>query len=366
MGAFGALDPSSNLGRAIIINNNANADSANGVVSNKKKVYVTRRILEPALSILSRECQVMLNKKPSPPSRKEILKNVAGKAGILCMLTDRIDAHVMDTAGSNLQVISSYSTGFEHIDVKEATARGIYVTYTADILAEATADLTFGLILACARNIVRADEYTRNKKWKIAWSPDLMLGYNVHGSTLGIIGLGRIGSAVVRRARGFNMRVLYYNRKRNQQLESELKVTYAELDELLTQSDFVSINTTLNSASNQLIDSTKLRLMKKTAFLINTARGQVVKEVDLVRTLKRNQIAGAGLDVFEAEPLPRSNPLLKMKNVILLPHIGSATYQTRSKMAEVAARNLLDVLIEKKEPNPKFLVNPEAKNIRPL
>src|ERR687893_127278 len=365
MGAFGALDPSSNLGRAIIINNNANADSANGVVSNKKKVYVTRRILEPALSILSRECQVMLNKKPSPPSREERSKNVAGKAGILCMLTDRIDAEVMDKAGSNLQVISSYSTGFEHIDVKEATARGIYVTYTADILAEATADLAIGLILACARNIVSADEYTRNKKWKIAWSPDLMLGYNVHNSTLGIIGLGRIGSAVARRARGFNMKVLYYNRKRNQQLESELQVTYTELDELLTQSDFVSIHTTLNSASHQLIDSTKLRLMKKTAFLINTARGQVVKEVDLIRTLKHNQIAGAGLDVFETEPLPESNPLFKMKNVVLLPHIGSATYQTRSKMAEVAARNLLDVLAEK-VPNPKFLVNPEVKSVRSL
>ena len=332
----------------------------------KKKIYMTRRILEPALSILSRKCQVTLNKKPYPPSREEISKNVAGKAGILCMLTDRIDAEVMDKAGSNLQVISSYSTGFEHIDVKEATARGIYVTYTADILAEATADLAIGLILACARNIVSADEYTRNKKWKIAWSPNLMLGYNVHGSTLGIIGFGRIGSAVARRARGFNMKVLYYNHKRNRQLESELRVTYAALDELLAQSDFVSIHTTLNSASNQLIDRTKLRLMKKTAFLINTARGQVIKEVDLVRALERNQIAGAGLDVFETEPLPRSNPLLKMKNVVLLPHIGSATYQTRSKMAEVAARNLLDVLVEKKEPNPKFLVNPEVKNLRQL
>ena len=331
----------------------------------KKKVYVTRRILEPALSILSTECQVTLNKKPRPPSRKEILKNIVGKAGILCMLTDHIDAHIMDKAGSNLKIISSYSTGFEHIDIKEATARGIYVTYTGDILAEATADLTFALILACARNIVTAHEYIKNKKWKSAWSPDLMLGYNIHGTTLGIIGLGRIGSAVARRARGFDMKVIYHNRKRNQQLESELNATYAELDELLAQSDFVSIHTTLNSASHQLIDSTKLRLMKKTAFLINTARGQVVKEVDLVRALKHNQIAGAGLDVFETEPLLGSNLLLKMKNVVLLPHIGSATYQTRSNMAEVAAKNLLDVLAEK-EPNSKFLVNPEVRNVRPF
>jgi glyoxylate reductase len=306
-----------------------------------------------------------LNNKTQPPSRKELLKNVVGKAGILCMLTDHIDAHVMDKASSNLKVISSYSTGFEHIDVKEATERGIYVTYTGDILAEATADLTFALILACARNIISAHEYVKNKKWKSAWSPDLMLGYNIHGTTLGIIGMGRIGSAVARRARGFDMKVIYHNRKRNQQLESELNATYAGLDELLTQSDFVSIHTTLNNASHQLIDSTKLRLMKKTAFLINTARGQVVKEVDLVRTLKHNQIAGAGLDVFETEPLLRSNPLVKMKNVVLLPHLGSATYQTRSKMAEVAARNLLDVLAEK-EPSSKFLVNPEVKNVRPL
>jgi len=331
----------------------------------RDKIYVTRRISEPALSILSTECQVTLNKKPHPPGREEILKNVTGKAGILCMLTDNIDAQVMDKAGSNLKIISSYSTGFEHIDVKEATSRGIYVTYTGDILAEATADLTFGLILTCARNIVSAHEYVRNKRWKIAWSPDLMLGYNVYGRTLGIIGLGRIGSAVARRARGFNMDVLYHNRKRDEQLESELKVTHTGLDELLAQSDFVSIHATLNKASHQLIDRSKLRLMKKSAFLINTARGQIVKEVDLVNSLEHNQIAGAGLDVFETEPLLKSNPLLKMKNVVLLPHIGSATYQTRSKMAEAAARNLLDVLA-KKEPNPKFLVNPEVKNIRPL
>src|SRR5919202_5484294 len=192
--------------------------------------------------MLSRECQVIMNKKPHPPSRAEILKNVAGKSGILCMLTDRIDAEVMDKAGPNLQVISSYSTGFEHIDVKEATARGIYVTYTSDILAEATADLAFGRILACARNILHADKYVHNKKWKIAWNPNLMLGYDVYGATLGIIGLGTIGSALARRARAFNMKILYYNRNRKKrQLESDLGVEYAQLDKLLAQSDFVSI-----------------------------------------------------------------------------------------------------------------------------
>lgn len=329
------------------------------------KVYVTRKILEPALPMLSRECHVTLNKKSEPPSRAEILKNIAGKDGILCMLSDRMDARVMDAAGPNLKVISSYSTGFEHIDAKEATARGIYVTYTADILAEATADLTFALILACARGIVNSDRYVRGNRWKVGWSPDLMLGYNVHGATLGIIGLGRIGAAVARRATGFNMKILYHSRSRNQQLESDLGAKYAGLDKLLAQSDFVSIHSSLNSASRHLIDKSKLRLMKKTAFLVNTARGQIVNEADLVGALKDNQIAGAALDVFEIEPLPRNSPLLKMKNAVLLPHIGSATYQTRSKMAEVAARNLLDVLAGK-EPDPRFLVNPDVRKVRPL
>jgi glyoxylate reductase len=192
-----------------------------------------------------------------------------------------------------------------------------------------------------------------------------MLGYNVHGATLGIIGLGRIGTAVARRAKGFNMKILYHSRNRNQRLESELGVKFAELDDLLTRSDFVSMHTSLNSASRNLMDSGRLRLMKRTAFLINTSRGQVVNEADLARALKSNQIAGAALDVFEREPLPSTSPLLKMKNAVLLPHIGSATYQTRSKMAEVAARNLLDVLAGK-EPHPRFLVNPEVKNVRPL
>lgn len=328
-------------------------------------MYITRKILDPAVPMLSKECKVSLNKKPKPPSRAEILKNVAGKDGILCMLSDRIDAQVMNAAGPNLRVISSYSTGFEHIDVKEATVRGIYVTYTADILAEATADLTFALILACARRIISADRYVRANRWKIGWSPDLMLGYNVHGTTLGIIGLGRIGAAVARRAKGFNMKILYYNRSRNLQRESELGAAYAELDDLLAQSDFVSVHTSLNSTSRHMINKSKLSLMKKTAFLINTARGNVVNQADLAKALKSNQIAGAALDVYENEPLPRTSPLLQMKNVVLLPHIGSATFQTRSKMAQVAAKNLLDVL-SGKEPDPRFLVNPEVKNIRPL
>jgi glyoxylate reductase len=192
-----------------------------------------------------------------------------------------------------------------------------------------------------------------------------MLGYSVNGATLGIIGLGRIGTAVAKRARGFNMKVLYHNRSRNQQLESEIGAKYADLDDLLSHSDFVSIHTSLNSASRHMINKSKLKLMKKTAFLVNTARGQVIDESDLVGVLMKEQIAGAALDVFEEEPLPRKSPLLKMKNVVLLPHIGSATYQTRSEMARVAAKNLLEVL-SGKEPDPRFLINPDVRNVRPL
>jgi glyoxylate reductase len=195
--------------------------------------------------------------------------------------------------------------------------------------------------------------------------PDLMLGYDVHGATLGIIGLGRIGAAVARRARGFDMKVLYYNRSRNEKLEGELGAKYVTLGELLKQSDFVSIHASMNKASHHLIDRTKLRKMKKTAFLINTGRGQIISEPDLAWALKAGQIAGAGLDVFEKEPLERKSPLLKMKNVVLLPHIGSASRMTRSRMAQVAAGNLIAVL-DGHEPDPAFLVNPEVKSVRPL
>jgi glyoxylate reductase len=328
-------------------------------VATRKKVYVTRRILEPALSMLLKECNVVLNNKDRPPSRKEILKNIRNKDGILCMLSDKIDAEVMAAAGPKLKVISSYSTGVDHIDVDEATKRGIHVTFTSNILAEATADLTFALILALARKIIEANEFTKRKQWKVGWMPNLLLGTEVYGMTLGIIGLGRIGTAVARRAKGFNMKIIYHNRStRNSQIESELKAEYVDINYILEQSDFLSIHTTLNNDSFHLLDESKFRKMKKTACIINTARGQIINEPDLIKAIKNNWIAGAGLDVYEKEPLSNSNPLLKMKNVIVLPHIGSATYQTRSKMSEVAVQNLLNIL---KGKDPLFIVNSDVK-----
>jgi glyoxylate reductase len=328
-------------------------------VATRKKVYVTRRILEPALSMLLKECNVVLNNKDRPPTRKEILKNIRNKDGILCMLSDKIDAEVMAAAGPKLKVISSYSTGVDHIDVDEATKRGIYVTFTSNILAEATADLTFALILALARKIIEANEFTKRKQWKVGWMPNLLLGTEVYGMTLGIIGLGRIGTAVARRAKGFNMKIIYHNRStRNSQIESELKAEYVDINYILEQSDFLSIHTTLNNDSFHLLDESKFRKMKKTACIINTARGQIINEPDLIKAIKNNWIAGAGLDVYEKEPLSNSNPLLKMKNVIVLPHMGSATYQTRSKMSEVAVQNLLNIL---KGKDPLFIVNSDVK-----
>ncbi len=322
-----------------------------------RTVYVTRKFPGPGLSMLAGECGVTLNKNSSPPTRGEILKNVAGKDAILCMLSDRIDSTAIKAAGPALKVISSYSTGFEHIDVNEATRRGIYVTYTADILAEATADLAFALLLACARNIVRGDGLVRKNKWRVGWAPDLMLGHEVHGATLGIIGLGRIGSAVAKRAKGFGMKILYNSRTRKHSLEQKLNARYCDLDDLLVRSDFVSVHTTLDSSTRHLIDISKLRKMKNAAILINTSRGQIVNERDLARALKAKLIAGAGLDVFEKEPLARSSPLATLDNVVLLPHIGSATTETRSRMGEVAAKNILQVL-NGREPERVFLVNP--------
>jgi len=326
----------------------------------KKKVYLTRTIPEPALSILSKECDIVVNKKPSPPTKKEIITNIRNMDAILCTLSDRIDGEVMDAAGSNLKVISSYSTGYDHIDIEEANRRGIYVTFTSDILAEATADLTFALILSTARRVVEADKFVRNKHWKFGWTPNLFLGSDVNGMTLGIFGLGSIGAAVARRATGFNMKILYYNRNRVVHQLNHPIANYVDINRLLKESDFLSIHATLNKDSFHFFNEVNFRKMKKTAFLINTSRGQIIYERDLIKALKNKWISGAALDVYEKEPISFSNPLLRMKNVIILPHIGSATYQVRSKMARVAAENLLNVL---KGIEPLYVVNPHLKKM---
>jgi glyoxylate reductase len=310
---------------------------------------------------LSKECDIVVNKKPSPPTKKEIITNIRNMDAILCTLSDTIDGEIMDAAGSNLKVISSYSTGYDHIDIEEANRRGIYVTFTSDILAEATADLTFALILSIARRVVEADKFVRKKQWKFGWMPNLFLGSDVNGMTLGIFGLGSIGAAVARRATGFNMKILYYNRNRVDHQLNHPIANYVDINSLLKESDFLSIHATLNKDSFHFFNEVNFRKMKKTAFLINTSRGQIIYERDLIKALKNKWISGAALDVYEKEPISFSNPLLRMQNVIILPHIGSATYQVRSKMARVAAENLLNVL---KGIEPLYIVNPHLKKKR--
>lgn len=313
----------------------------------KYSVYITRKIPEPGPSILKKYLEVKMNPGVDVLDREDLFENVRNVGALICMLGDKIDSNVMDAAGPNLRVISCYSVGYDHVDVKEAEKRKIIVTNTPNVLANTTADLVFSLILTAARNIVSADSYVRNGNWKFGWTPDLFLGYDVHGSTLGIIGLGEIGTLVAKRAKGFDMEVLYYSNTRKHEMESELAITYVPLDELLQRSDFVSIHVSLNKKSIHMIDESKIKLMKKTAFLINTSRGKVINEQDLINALRNNLIAGAGLDVYENEPITTSNPLTQMPQAILLPHIGSATFLTRSKMAEVAANNIVNFLIGK-------------------
>jgi glyoxylate reductase len=313
----------------------------------KYSVFITRKIPEPGPTILKKYLQVNMNPEVNVLDREVLIKNVKNVDALLCMLGDNIDSNIMDAAGSNLRVISCYSVGYDHVDIKEAEKRKIIVTNTPNVLANTTADLTFSLILSAGRNIVNADSHVRKGNWKFGWTPDLFLGYDVYGSTLGIIGLGEIGTLVAKRAKGFGMEVLYYSNSRNQKIESDLSISYVPLEELLQRSDFVSIHVSLNKSSFHMIDESKIKLMKKTAFLINTSRGKVVNEQHLIKALKDKQIAGVGLDVYEDEPISTSNPLIHLPQTVLLPHIGSATFRTRSKMAEVSANNIVNSLIGK-------------------
>jgi glyoxylate reductase len=304
--------------------------------------------------MLFKEFHVTMNKKPASPPRDEILRNIVNKDAILCSISERIDKEVMDRAGPKLKVISTLSTGYDHIDVEEARERGIRITYTGEVLSETTADLTFALVLAISRKIVRADNFVRQKKWTVGWAPDLFLGSNVYGKTLGLIGMGRIGKAVAKRAKGFDMNILYHSRRRLEPtLETEIGARYVDMDNLLRESDYISLHVDLNAESFHLIDESKLKRMKNTAFLINTSRGQVVEEKSLIKAIKSEWIGGAALDVFEKEPLDSNSPLMRMENVVLLPHIGSATFEIRSRMSKIAAQNIIDILSGRE---PTFLV----------
>lgn len=318
------------------------------------RILVTKKLPGKWHEKINLEGYKVIVKETDESTKEFILKNREGVVGLLCLLTDKIDKEIIDSL-PNLKIISNYAVGFDNIDVDYATKKGICVTNTPGVLTETSADLAWALILAARRLIVSADKFTREGKFK-GWEPELFLGYDVYGKVLGIIGFGRIGQAVARRASGFNMKVIYYSRSRDYEAEKKLNAEYRDLDELLKESDIVSIHTPLNDQTYHMITYEKLKLMKPTATIVNTARGKVIKEEDLVKALKEGIIFSAGLDVFEFEPEIHPE-LLKMDNVVLLPHIGSASFETRTKMAEMAVTNLVNFLSGKK---PLSIVNPEV------
>ena len=292
-----------------------------------------------------------------PPPRDTLLSAVEGCDGVLTLLTDRVDAEFLNRAGKQLKVVSNYAVGFDNVDVPECTRRRIPVGNTPDVLTETTADLAFALLLAAARRLPEADRYVRAGKWR-TWGPMLLLGPDVHGATIGIVGFGRIGQAVARRAAGFGMRILYHDVNRLQdEVTKPLGATYAPLEELLASSDFVSLHVNLTPETRHLIDSAALRRMKKSAVLVNTSRGPVVDGQALFEALRDGEIFAAGLDVTDPEPLPADDPLLGLDNCLVVPHIASASRATRAKMAEMAAANLLAGLRGERLPTP---VNPEV------
>ena len=322
----------------------------------KPKVFVTRIIRDKGLELVKDFCAAEIWPGELPPSREILMEKVRGVDGLLCLLTDKIDAEVLDAAGPQLKVVSNHAVGFDNIIVPAASARCIPVGNTPGILTNATADIAFTLILAAARRVVEANEFLRSGDW-VTWHPDLLLGQDVSGSVLGIVGMGKIGQAVARRAAGFSMKILFFNRSPKPDLEKELGARQVSMDELLRESDFVSLHCPLNAETKGLIGERELRMMKKSSILINTSRGPVVDQNALYRACSERWIWGAGLDVFEKEPVPLDEPLLKLKNVTTIPHLGSATIKAREGMARKAAENLLAALEGRK---PADLVNPSA------
>ena len=319
----------------------------------KPKVYVTRLLPEQAMERIRSSCALEVWESELPPPRYILLEKVRDVEGLLCLLTDKVDSELMSKA-PKLRVISNFAVGYDNIDVAEATRRGIVVGNTPDVLTETTADFTFAMIMAAARRVVEGDKQVREGKWK-TWGPLTLLGVDVHNATLGIVGLGRIGAAVARRAKGFGMRLLYYALTRKEQMEKDLGIQYIGLHELLSESDFVTLHTSLTSATYHLIGSKELAEMKETGVLVNTARGSIVDNMALYEALRDRRIAFAALDVTDPEPLPADHPLLTLRNVIITPHIASATVATRTEMALMAADNLIAALNGKKPPH---VVNP--------
>jgi glyoxylate reductase len=321
----------------------------------KPKVVVTRKIFDESLAMLARYCQVESNQADRPLNPKQLLQKLKGKDGVISLLTDRISEEVL-AKNPQLKIVSNVAVGYNNVDVKAATKRGVLVTNTPGVLDDTTADFTWCLILATARGLVGADRTFRSGKWK-GWGVMQFLGQDVHGKTLGICGFGRIGKGVAQRARGFDMRILYTDVQRvSEAIEQEYGSRFVDKRTLLQEADIVTLHVPLFPETTHYIGASELAIMKKSAILINAARGPVVDEKELVRALKRGRIAGAGLDVYEREPQPAPG-LTKLPNVVLAPHIASASVETRRNMSNMAVANCVAGLTGERPPN---LVNPDV------
>jgi len=331
----------------------------------KPKLFITRELFPDVIDKLCKYYDVEVWDRYQPPPYEVILNKAREVDAMVTLLTDRIDCNLLQQA-KRLRIIAQYAVGYDNIDVECATRLGIYITNTPGVLTEATAELTWALILALARRIVEADHFVRWGEWyrlKTGWHPLMLLGVELKGKTLGVIGLGRIGSRVAEIAvKGFGMRVIYYDIVRREDLEKALGIEYRDLDQLLQEADIVTIHVPLTKETYHMINEERLKKMKRSALLINTARGAVIDTEALVKALREGWIAGAALDVFEQEPIDPNHPLMAFKNVVLVPHIGSATYEARHAMAELVAENLI-AFYEGREP--PTLVNKEVLKVRP-
>jgi glyoxylate reductase len=327
------------------------------VNASRPRVFVARRIPEDGLEPIRAACDAEIWEDDLPPPRDVLLRAIAGCDGVLTLLTDRVDDEFLDAAGGQLKVVSNYAVGFDNIDVPAVTARGIPAGNTPGVLTDTTADLAFALLMAAARRIPEGDRYVRGGSWK-TWGPLLLLGPDIHGSAIGIVGFGRIGQAVARRAAGFGMTILYHDVHRaDPDVEAQFEATFLPLEDLLARADFVSLHVNLTHDTHSLINAEKLGWMKPTAVLVNTSRGPVVDSIALADALRSGTIFAAGLDVTDPEPIPVDHPLVGLDNCLIVPHIASASRATRGKMAEMAAANLLAGVRGERLPTP---VNPEV------
>ena len=306
----------------------------------KPRVYVTRQIFPDALDLIEKSAELELWPDDEPPSPGQLKKALADVDGAIINVMDQIDGPLLDVA-PKLKVLSQVAVGLDNIDIPEATKRGVLVGYTPGVLAKSTADLAFALLLAVARRVVESDKWVREGNWKISHHPMFWLGSEVNGSTLGILGLGGIGMETAKRALGFDMKVLYHSRTRKREMEKEYGLKYASFKRVLTEADFLSIHVPLTPETTRFIGEKQLKTMKKSAILVNLSRGAVVDTDAVYKALTEGWIAGAGLDVFDPEPVPPEHPILGLDNVVVLPHIGSASNRSRREMHLLAARNLL-------------------------